>query len=559
MRIAASLLSVAFIVSGCGAGSGDTEVASNSDLSNTNVDTSDTLFKDDRVMAVNIEMASEDYQSLRDDGRQLGLIALGCATEFEWAQFSATVTVDGDILDNVDIRKKGFLGSVIASRPSFKLNFDTYEPGRRLHSLERMTLNNNRQDASNARQCMSYDMFRAVGLPAPRCSYAQVEVNGDDLGIYTHVESIKKHFLRRNFSSDAGNLYESQLGDFGEFTKQNYQLKTNKEDNDRTDLNQVVEALLAEDYNLPDLLGQTVDLNQFLDYWAMEAITGHWDGAAGNANNHFVYRDPNSGLFTFIPWGTDGTFTLFHPLKFGTGPLYRFTNIANRLYGIPEYREKFHQRVLALLDQVWKPDAMNAELDRIRNLTGAKEQAMSSARTFVDLHDGRLRAAIAGDLVQRELLIADEPIVCQKDHVSDITGTFTDGVGQLEFIDENGDLVTLAAIAKPPTTINSGIPLAFDSYFITVTMSASASNPARLVRLAVEKSEFDLGKVAFQGGASTFFLIQIGGPQGGFLEAFNGPGNITFTKPPILGEPASFTLSAELWFVGEALIVGVES
>ncbi|MFB1037068.1 MAG: CotH kinase family protein, partial [Sinobacterium sp.] len=259
---------MAFIVSGCGAGSGDTEVASNSDLSNTNVDTSDTLFKDDRVMAVNIEMASEDYQSLRDDGRQLGLIALGCATEFEWAQFSATVTVDGDILDNVDIRKKGFLGSVIASRPSFKLNFDTYEPGRRLHSLERMTLNNNRQDASNARQCMSYDMFRAVGLPAPRCSYAQVEVNGDDLGIYTHVESIKKHFLRRNFSSDAGNLYESQLGDFGEFTKQNYQLKTNKEDNDRTDLNQVVEALLAEDYNLPDLLGQTVDLNQFLDYWA---------------------------------------------------------------------------------------------------------------------------------------------------------------------------------------------------------------------------------------------------------------------------------------------------
>lgn len=552
---AAALLSVVLIVSGCGAGGGGTEVASKSDLSNTSVDTSDTLFKADRVMEINIEMDPGEYKTLRGEGRLIAHLALGCAAEWEWTHFQAKVSVDGEVLDNVDIRKKGFLGSLTASRPSFKLNFETHEPGRRFHSLERMTLNNNKQDPGNARQCLSYDMFRAAGLPAPRCGYARVSMNGEDLGIYTHVESVKKHFLRRNFSSDAGNLYEAQLGDFGEFTKDNYQLKTNEEINDRSDLNRVVEALRAEDHNLSGLLGQVVDLDQFLDYWAMEAITGHWDGATGNSNNHLVYRDPNSGLFNFIPWGTDGTLLWFHPLNLGTGPLYRYTNIPNRLYGIPEYREKFHQRVLALLEEVWDPEAMNAELDRIRDLTGSSEAAMLTARTFIAIHDGRLRSSIAGELVQRELLIEDEPTICQRDVVTEITGSFVDGIGQLEFIDENGDIVSATAIAQPPSASNEGgIPFASNSYFITVI--APDPEATRLMFLAVERSEFSLGEVAFQGGSSSFLLIQTGGPQGGFLEAFGGPGSITFTEPPVLGEPVSFELSSELWFLGDAQIFG---
>jgi len=558
LRVVAALLSAALIVSGCGAGDGGTEVASKSDLSNTKVDTSGTLFESDRVMEVNIEMSPADYQTLRGDGRQLAHAALGCSAEFEWAHFQAKVSVDGEVLDNVDIRKKGFIGSLTASRPSFKLNFETHEPGRRFHSLERMTLNNNRQDPSNARQCISYDMFRAAGLPAPRCGYARVSVNGDDLGIYTHVESVKKHFLRRNFSSDAGNLYEAQLGDFGEFTKENYQLKTNQEINDRSDLNRVVEALRAEDHNLPGLLGQVVDLDRFLDYWAMEAITGHWDGATGNSNNHLVYRDPNSGLFTFIPWGTDGSFGLFHPLQVGTGPLYRYTIIPNRLYGIPEYREKFHQRVLTLLEEVWHPQAMNAELDRIRDLTGASEADMKSARNFIAAHDGRLRASIAGELVQRELVIADQSTVCRRDVVTEITASFTDGIGQLEFIDEHGDMVTAMASAQPPSKENSGvIPLSFGSYFITVVAPDPVAT--RLIFLSVEKSEFGLGEIAFQGVSTSLFLIQTGGPQGGFLEAFGGPGYITFTEPPVLGQPASFEISAELWFLGDARIFGASN
>ena len=42
-------------------------------------------------------------------------------------------------------------------------------------------------------------MFEKAGLPAPRCNFARVSMNGEDLGIYVHVEPVKKAFLRDNF------------------------------------------------------------------------------------------------------------------------------------------------------------------------------------------------------------------------------------------------------------------------------------------------------------------------------------------------------------------------
>ena len=57
---------------------------------------------------------------------------------------------------------------------------------RLLSGLRRMTLNNARQDPSYINQCLGYQLFAAAGVPAPRCSFATVTVNGEQLGIYAH-------------------------------------------------------------------------------------------------------------------------------------------------------------------------------------------------------------------------------------------------------------------------------------------------------------------------------------------------------------------------------------
>ena len=53
---------------GCGAGGGDTEIATNSDLRTTTTDTSDVLFERNRVLQIDIEMDPSEYDLLRGEG-----------------------------------------------------------------------------------------------------------------------------------------------------------------------------------------------------------------------------------------------------------------------------------------------------------------------------------------------------------------------------------------------------------------------------------------------------------------------------------------------------------
>ncbi len=536
----ALFFSVLLFLGGCGAGGGQ-EVASNNDLRTSPSDASDALFQADRLLQVDIEMDPAEYDILRQQGRYLTTVFTGCAADFEYSHFKATVTVDGEVLNNVDVRKKGFLGSLSASRPSFKLNFDTHEPGRRFMDLERMTLNNNNQDPSNTHTCMAYDMFRAAGLPAPRCSFAEVRLNGESLGIYSHVESIKKHFLRRNFSSDEGNLYEAQLADFGEFSQHNFQAKTNEELNNRTDLELVVTALQADDGNLPGLLNQAVDVEAFISFWAMETISGHWDSATGNANNYFIYRDPGNNLFYYIPWGADAALEIDHQLAPGTGPLYRYINISARLYQIPAYREKYHARVLQLLDQLWGADALHAEVDRIRELTGTEEEKMAGVRTFIDTHDGTVRAVIAGEQTQLERTFVDQAAVCDTSEITSISGSITNGAGFVAWEDLDGKLITVPVSASP--AVEGGAETPGNS--VLITLIGSLNGELMIAPILIDPAEFGRDEIPLH-GAST--MIVLGSLSGGTfqMKGATGAGTLFFDSAAVLGAPVNMHFSAEL-------------
>ena len=127
-------------------------------------------------------------------------------------------------------------------------------------------------------------------------------------GFFTNVEPIKKRFLRRVFGNDEGNLYELVVADFTAEREGAFELKTNNDENDRSDLDRVKRALEAPDDQFAEALGEVFDFDEFITFWAMEVLTGHWDGMTGNRNNTFIYHDPADDRFHAIPWGTDGAF-----------------------------------------------------------------------------------------------------------------------------------------------------------------------------------------------------------------------------------------------------------
>ena len=212
---------------------------------------SDAYFALDRVLDISIEIAPEDWDTLRNQTRTFEdlleeiekyELSRPFADIYTW--FSGTVTVDGETRANVGVRKKGFLGSQSDIKPSLKLRFDKYVDDQVLGGVvERMTLNNSIQDASLINTCLAYQIFAAAGLPSSRCNFATVSVNGKGLGLYVHVEEIKPPFLARHFDSAEGNLYEGTISDFTLTHRGTFEKKTNEDAGDWSDIDAVVAAL----------------------------------------------------------------------------------------------------------------------------------------------------------------------------------------------------------------------------------------------------------------------------------------------------------------------------
>ena len=212
---------------------------------------SDAYFALDRVLDISIEIAPEDWDTLRHQTRtfedlleEIEKYELSRPFADIYIWFSGTVTVDGETRANVGVRKKGFLGSQSDAKPSLKLRFDKYVDDQVLGGVvERMTLNNSIQDPSLINTCLAYQIFAAAGLPSSRCNFATVSVNGKDLGLYVHVEEIKPPFLARHFDSAEGNLYEGTISDFTLTHRGTFEKKTNEDAGDWSDIDAVVAAL----------------------------------------------------------------------------------------------------------------------------------------------------------------------------------------------------------------------------------------------------------------------------------------------------------------------------
>lgn len=358
-------------------------------------DPSDAYFAMDRVLDVSIEIDPDDWDTLRHQTRTFDdlmaeidkyQLSRPFASIYDW--FPGTVTIDGETHTEVGVRKKGFLGSQSDAKPSLKLRFDKYVDGQALGGvIQRMTLNNSIQDPSMVNTCLAYQVFAAAGLPASRCNFATVTVNGKNLGLYAHVEEIKAPMLSRHFDSSEGNLYEGTISDFTPTHRGTIEKKTNEDADDWSDVDAVMSALQDPSDAGLEALAELVDLDRFLSFWATESLVGHWDGYTGHRNNYHFYREPD-GKFVFIPWGVDDVFHLkgdpnpFDNISEPPPSVLALTAIPNRLYNIPEWRAKYALRMKEILDTVWSEDELLDSVDQMAAIV--QEHSLPESRAAAE-------------------------------------------------------------------------------------------------------------------------------------------------------------------------------
>ena len=312
------------------------------------------LFEKDKIIEVRVTLDEQDWQEiLADPG----------AEEYH----TATVTVEGNTVENVGFRTKGnsSLTSLVDSeseRYSFRIKLDKYVEGQNLLGLDEFVVNNMFSDPSYLREYLSYEALREIGSPAPLCAFVNLYINDRLYGFYLGIEAIDNSFLERCFGDDTGNLYKQDMGSglvYQEGSDYPQSSLKNGEDTAKTGLKNFIKLLNDIPEGEKGEIESVLDIDSALQYIAGNTVMGNYDSYNGqHAQNYYLYEQ--EGKFYVIPWDYNMSFGGFmgSALAGETIPVdqpvmnasMEETPLITKLLAIPEYKEKYYGYIRALIN-----------------------------------------------------------------------------------------------------------------------------------------------------------------------------------------------------------------
>lgn len=287
--------------------------------------------------------------------------------------YAANLSIDGVAVLQVGIRSRGE-GSRNEEKPGLKVDFNRYVPTQEYYGYKSLVIDNLVQDESMLRERLSFLVFEAMGIAAPRNAFARLTVNGEYWGLFALVEPVSKPFLEARFGEKSGTLFDYEWiypYDFSwrgpqpsAYVPLPFQPETNE---DQPDVAAGLVAFLQAINEAPDATFVTtmsfwLDVDRFLTHVAIENAIAEGDGILGDQglNNFYLYEYGARNRFVFIPWDKDSTF------RDGSWPLYRNLEgnvLVRRLTSDPAKRQVYADAVLRAASTYVNPRWLTPQLE----------------------------------------------------------------------------------------------------------------------------------------------------------------------------------------------------
>jgi len=301
------------------------------------IDNLDVVFNRNEVQKIRIVIESENWAVMNDDLAQLS-DELNGSTDF--SSLDNPIFVPSEVFYysettdtwtewyKVGVRFKGnsSLYNANNSKLPFKLDFDEFEDeypdikNQRFYGFKQLNLKNNYDDESEMHEVVANDMLRDFGLVSAHSSFYAVYLNidgsGDEdndiyYGLYTLVEEVDDTVIETQYyDNDDGNLYkpEDDAATFasGTYDEDEYGLKTDDDETytDITELYTVINDSSREDDSeaWKTDLEAIFDVDTFVKWLAANSVMQNWDTYGVMPHNFFLYNNPETGTFEWIPW-----------------------------------------------------------------------------------------------------------------------------------------------------------------------------------------------------------------------------------------------------------------
>jgi len=298
------------------------------------IDNIDVIFDQTSVQKLRIVIEPENWSIMNDDFEEL-VDELNGSTDFN--SLDNPIFVPSEVFyyseENdswtewykVGIRFKGnsSLFNANSYKLPFKLDFDEFEDeypaieNQRFYGFKQLNLKNNYNDESEMHEVVANELFRDFGLTSAHSSFYAVYLNVDGTddesydiyyGLYSLVEEIDDTVIKTQYyDNDDGNLYkpEDEAASFagGSYDEDEYGLKTD-DDETYTDIKTLYDAINDSPYNAnwKNNLEEIFNVDIFLKWLAANTVMQNWDTYGVMTHNFFLYNNPETGTFEWIPW-----------------------------------------------------------------------------------------------------------------------------------------------------------------------------------------------------------------------------------------------------------------
>jgi spore coat protein CotH len=341
------------------------------------------------------------------------------------------LTIDGVKFANAGIRYKGngtLRRGIPLGKVSLKADLNKYVAGQKLGKISKLNFNNNVSDTTWMHEVLAYRLYRDAGVPASRTSYARVYIDVAGLnqkaykGLYSIVEEVDNRFARDHFGTENGMLFKpvipSTFTYLGEDWKPYSQVYDPKREPSEAEKQRVIEfsriVTRGTDAEFAARAAEFVDFEEFARYMAVTVWLSNYDGILDNGQNHYLYLDPKTKKFSFIPWDLDRAFG-----QFGTmgGDMQR-VDILRPWVGAHPFLEKMFRleafRKLYLADMaefsktIFRPERFGPQVDAIA--AAVRPAVAEESMTLLERFDASVAGRTMPDTLDRNFGLPDVPI-----------------------------------------------------------------------------------------------------------------------------------------------------
>jgi len=379
----------------------------------------DIVFEQNKVHRIDIVFTADEWEDMQEDLADKTAGGGGPGGTFDSENpdyFPADIYYNDLVWRDVGVRYKG--NSSIRARSGklpLRFDFDEFEDenpaisNQRFYGFKELSMSSNYNDASLVRESTADNMFREFGVPAVRTAYYEIwidEGNGTSqyYGVYTMCEVIFDTFLKDYFGSKTGNCYkpEDDGASFGTngFTLDGFELKTNEDINDKSDITEMYDYLHADTRTSDPAqwqadLESVFDVDGFLKYLAANNTMQNWDTYGRMEHNYYLYHDPADDLIKWIVWDNNEAFQTGKQggsLSFGMTEVGTDWPLINYLIADDTYEAQYKAHVKSFIETTFASSKMNTWYSDQETLLSASANAERTGYSFVN---GQFSSAIS--------------------------------------------------------------------------------------------------------------------------------------------------------------------